>query len=104
MKNYDILIERLELLYDIKIEIERILLEYRKNIHEIILDIKERKLKDRIYELFDIQNKLSVLVYKYEYNVDSYLYNFIYEFDRQDNESVDYLFDEIVKNKHFLIS
>ena len=39
---------------------------------------------------------------KYNYPLSDYLRDFIYEFDRQDEESVFYLIKEIIENKNFL--
>lgn len=102
MKNYDVLIQRLDLFNNVKSEIDRILYEYEENIKDIIEDIKVKDNKDRIHTLFEIQNKLSIISYKYEYHMSEFLSDFIYEFDRQDEESVIYLHDEILKNKYFL--
>lgn len=102
MKNYSVLIERLDFFINVKSEIDRILYKYEENIKEIIESIRVNGNKDGVYTLFAIHNKLSIVYYKYEYDVSDFLSDFIYEFDRQDEESVDYLFNEIIGNNNFL--
>ena len=94
---YSILIEQLEVFISSKNQIDRILYDYENEIKNIV-----NKIKKYIYELFRIQNSLSVLLYKYNYPLSDYLRDFIYEFDRQDEESVFYLIKEIIENKNFL--
>ena len=86
-----------------KNQIDRILYDYENEIKNIVNKIKMYDPSvDNIYRLFRIQNSLSVLLYKYNYPLSDYLRDFIYEFDRQDEESVFYLIKEIVENKNFL--
>ena len=98
---YSILIEQLEVFISSKNQIDRILYDYENEIKNIVNKIKKYDPSvDNIYELFRIQNSLSV--YKYNYPLSDYLRDFIYEFDRQDEESVFYLIKEIIENKNFL--
>ena len=100
---YSILIEQLEVFISSKNQIDRILYDYENEIKNIVNKIKMYDPSvDNIYRLFRIQNSLSVLLYKYNYPLSDYLRDFIYEFDRQDEESVFYLIKEIVENKNFL--
>ena len=100
---YSILIEQLEVFISSKNQIDRILYDYENKIKNKINKIKKYDPSvDNIYELFRIQNSLSVLLYKYNYPLSDYLRDFIYEFDRQDEESVFYLIKEIIENKNFL--
>ena len=100
---YSILIEQLEVFISSKNQIDRILYDYENGIKNIVNKIKKYDPSvDNIYELFRIQNSLSVLLYKYNYPLSDYLRDFIYEFDRQDEESVFYLIKEIIENKNFL--
>lgn len=100
---YSILIEQLEVFISSRNQIDRILHDYETEIKKIVSEIKAYDSSvDDIYKLFRIQNGLSVLLYKYNYPLSDYLRDFIYEFDRQDEESVSYLIKEIVENKHFL--
>ena len=100
---YSILIEQLEVFISSRNQIDRILHDYETEIKKIVSEIKAHDSSvDNIYKLFRIQNGLSVLLYKYNYPLSDYLRDFIYEFDRQDEESVSYLIKEIVENKHFL--
>ena len=100
---YSILIEQLEVFISSKNQIDRILYDYENEIKNIVSKIKKHDSSvENIYKLFSIQNGLSVLLYKYNYPLSDYLRDFIYEFDRQDEESVLYLIKEIVENKNFL--
>ena len=100
---YSILIEQLEVFISSKNQIDRILYDYENEIKNIVSKIKKHDSSvENIYKLFRIQNSLSVLLYKYNYPLSDYLRDFIYEFDRQDEESVFYLIKEIIENKNFL--
>ena len=100
---YSILIEQLEVFISSKNQIDRILYDYENEIKNIVSKIKKHDSSvENIYKLFSIQNGLSVLLYKYNYPLSDYLRDFIYEFDRQDEESVFYLIKEIIENKNFL--
>ena len=100
---YSILIEQLEVFISSKKQIDRILHDYENEIKNIVNEIKKHDPSvENIYKLFSIQNDLSALLYKYNYPLSDYLRDFIYEFDRQDEESVFYLIKEIVENKNFL--
>ena len=100
---YSILIEQLEVFISSKKQIDRILHDYENEIKNIVNEIKKHDPSvENIYKLFSVQNDLSALLYKYNYPLSDYLRDFIYEFDRQDEESVFYLIKEIVENKNFL--
>ena len=100
---YSILIEQLEVFISSRNQIDRILHDYENEIKNIVNEIKKHDPSvENIYKLFSIQNDLSALLYKYNYPLSDYLRDFIYEFDRQDEESVFYLIKEIVENKNFL--
>ena len=63
---YSILIEQLEVFISSKNQIDRILYDYENEIKNIVNKIKKYDPSvDNIYELFRIQNSLSVLLYKY---------------------------------------
>ena len=100
---HDVLIELLDVFSNSRIQIDRILFEYEEEIQKFIIEVRNTQDSSLIYSLFKIQNDLSLLVYKYNYPLSNFLYNFIYEFDRQDDESVTYLVDKIVNNEGFLI-
>ncbi|WP_386698382.1 hypothetical protein [Lonepinella sp. MS14436] len=94
----NILTENLECYEKAKREIEHILEIYEKRIKEHILKIEVVdiiKCNDMIDDLFHIQNELCVVKYKYNYPLSVYIYNFLYEFDRQDDESKIYLINAI---------
>ena len=62
---YSILIEQLEVFISSKNQIDRILYDYENEIKNIVNKIKKYDPSvDNIYELFRIQNSLSVLLYK----------------------------------------
>ena len=100
---HDVLIELLDVFSNSRIQIDRILFEYEEEIQKFIIEVRNTQDSSPIYSLFKNQNDLSLLVYKYNYPLSNFLYNFIYEFDRQDDESVTYLVDKIVNNEGFLI-
>ena len=58
--------------------------------------------KEIIRSLFDLQNEISIVIYKYNYPVNELINNFVYEFDRQDNESIDFILNKINTNSGFL--
>ena len=61
---YSILIEQLEVFISSKNQIDRILYDYENEIKNIVNKIKKYDPSvDNIYELFRIQNSLSVLLY-----------------------------------------
>ncbi|EQA02708.1 hypothetical protein HPSD74_0820 [Glaesserella parasuis D74] len=49
-----------------------------------------------------MQEELSIIKYKFNYEFDDFINGFIYEFDRQDSESVNYLINKIRQDKNFL--
>lgn len=101
---HDVLIELLDVFSNSRIQIDRILFEYEEEIQKFIIEVRNTQDSSPIYSLFKIQNDLSLLAYKYNYPLSNFLHNFIYEFDRQDDESVTYLVNKIVNNESFLIN
>lgn len=103
-EKYKILIERLDYFLSVRSEIDRILRDYEIKVRKIIHDIRfDNGNIELIQELFNIQDKLCVVKYKYQYTVSDFLSNFIYEFDRQDDVSINYLFNKIKDAPDFLI-
>ena len=101
-EKYKILIERLDYFINVKNEIDRILFDYETR--KIIYCIKFNDGKiNMVKELFNIQNELCIIIYKYQYTVSDFLSSFIYEFDRQDEVSMYYLFSKIKEEPNFLI-
>lgn len=97
----DILSELLETYTRSKSEIESILRIYEDRIkHEMgLIDIQSREESEKIIkELFDIQNQISVIVYKYNFPVGDFLADFIYNFDRQDIENINYIIKDITSD------
>ncbi|QLB45121.1 hypothetical protein [Mannheimia pernigra] len=85
-------------------EISYLIQEYKRDINEKIESIRFNK-KDAesvILELFKVQEELSILKYKFNYEFDDFLDKFIYEFDRQDVESINYLINKISSNDEFI--
>lgn len=101
MKNYEILLEKLDFFCNLRLEINRILDDCKRNI-QIKISLIRNGNRDEIYELFKVQDEIAVVYHKYNYPIDDYLYNFMYEFDRQDEESVDYLFKKLNEDRSFL--
>jgi len=94
----DVLSELLETYTRSKSEIESILRIYEDRIkHEMgLIDIQSREESEKIIkELFDIQNQISVIIYKYNFPVSDFLADFIYDFDRQDIENINYIIKNI---------
>ncbi|WP_131667652.1 hypothetical protein [Psychrobacter pygoscelis] len=90
----DVLIELLNTYSRSKVEIESILRIYEDRIKSKIcsIDINDRENSEKIIkELFGIQNEISMIVYKYNFPVSNFLEDFIYDFDRQDVESINYI-------------
>ena len=92
---HDVLIELLDVFSNSRIQEE---------IQKFIIEVRNTQDSSPIYSLFKIQNDLSLLAYKYNYPLSNFLHNFIYEFDRQDDESVTYLVNKIVNNEGFFIN
>ena len=97
----DVLSELLETYTRSKFEIESILRIYEDRIkYEMgLIDIQNREESEKIIkELFDIQNQISVIIYKYNFPVSDFLADFIYDFDRQDIENINYILCTRQKN------
>lgn len=78
-----------------KRNIARAIEYYKKNIMVLINKFQTIPFdeSDEIFnQLFKIQDQLSTLKYKYELDMDDYISNFIYYFDRQDTENKFYLY------------
>lgn len=96
----DVLLELLQTYSRSKAEIESILKAYEDRIkHKMgLIDAHNREESEKtIKELFDIQNQIRVIIYKYNFPVSDFLADFIYDFDRQDVESIDYIINKISK-------
>ena len=101
----DVLSELLETYTRSKFEIESILRIYEDRIkYEMgLIDIQNREESEKIIkELFDIQNQISVIIYKYNFPVSDFLADFIYDFDRQDIENINYIISVHDKNAQSL--
>lgn len=51
---------------------------------------------EQIKKLFDIQEKIAFVVFKFEYPVNDFLYNFIYDFERYDEYAARYVFGKYI--------
>ena len=99
------LIDALDLYVKSKSEIDSVLGFYETEIKNNLDMIGKSGIeKDRkiIENLFKIQNEVSIVIYKYNYPVNELINNFVYEFDRQDNESIDFILNQINTNSGFL--
>lgn len=101
---FEILVDLLHDYMRISREMSYLIQEYKREINEKIKSIRSnpKKAECEIYDLFKIQEELSILKYKFNYKFDSLLDNFIYEFDRQDIESVNYLINKIINDDNFI--
>lgn len=94
MKKEEVLKERLLHYSIITGEINLILNKFRGEIEcllEILLTSDEEGSIVIMENLFHIQAILSYCLYKYDYPMDNFLKDFVYYFDRQDEENKKYL-------------
>lgn len=85
-------------------EMSFVVQEYKREICNGIESIRtnDETSKNIINDLFRMQEELSIIKYKFNYEFDDFINGFIYEFDRQDSESVNYLINKIRQDKNFL--
>ena len=94
-----ILIDALDLYTKSKSEINSVLRYYESEIKKRLASIENLdtdSAKEIIRSLFDLQSEISIVIYKYNYPVNEFIGNFIYDFDRQDEESVDFIYKKLV--------
>lgn len=100
MNKLDIIIDNINLYNRLKREIALTLIEYEEIIKNSINKIKENKQieenKKIIYNLFLIQKKINIISNKLDFELSDYLYDFLYNFDRQDEESVIFLLNKFM--------
>lgn len=100
-QRYQVLLNNLETFTFLKREVNFILEEYEMEIKikmgEILNQTYEESI-ETIKSLFEMQDKISVVKYKFNYNISEFLDSFIYDFDRQDDESIYYLINKIKKD------
>lgn len=95
MDIWPVLKEELEKYCDAVLSIKRLVTLYEKRCEELILSIANTEFSDAdvlFDELFDIQDKLATMLYKYEYVPDKKIKDFIYYLDRDDIYSRNYWF------------
>lgn len=106
MKNkFEILTELAKDYLRISREMSYIVSEYEKDVIDRLDAIRRFNQDPKliIVELFKIQEELSIIKYRFNYNFNVFLNSFIYEFDRQDDESISYLINKIRSDYSFLI-
>ncbi len=96
----EILDELLETHLRTKVEIDSILNKYESLIKSKIKALKkadETSNKNIVKELFTIQNEICIVVYRYSYPANKFITDFVYDFDRQDDISINYIIDKMKK-------
>lgn len=72
---------------DVVSHIQLLLMRYEKDCILLISEISQKTFDDSqciFDELYSIQEKLSIAMYKYEFSLNERLKNFVYYFDRDD--------------------
>mgnify|MGYP003084259618 CR=1 FL=1 len=98
------LIHKTSELYYLKQQIDILLLSCTIRIQELLALIKQASIEDadKIFiELFEIQRTLSTIKYKYLFEFNDFLDDFIYFFDRQDNYNKLFLYEHFCQHSHF---
>lgn len=101
---FEDLINKASEFYYLKQQLDLLLGACAARIKQLISMIKQTDIEnsDVIFEeLFKIQRILSTMKYKYLFEFDSFLDNFIYFFDRQDDYNKLYLFNHFKCNLDF---
>ena len=97
MDMWSVLEEELIQYRDVSISIKRILFSYEKECQTLIQQIKGKSFDDvqMLFEsLYDIQGKLAIALYKYDFMLSDELRNFIYHFERDDIYSRNYWYQK----------
>lgn len=97
MEIWPILEDELIRYRDLSSSIRHILMKYEVECSELILKIKEKTFdesQELFNKLYDIQQKLSIAMYKYEFNLNEHLKDFVYHFDRDDIYSRKYWYEK----------
>lgn len=98
------LIHKASEFYCLKQQLDMLLRHCIERIKYLILMIRKCHIEniDNIFlELFQIQRTLSTMKYKYSFEFEDFLDNFIYFFDRQDEYNKIYLYNHFQKNTEF---
>lgn len=88
---------------DINIQIFNLLDLYSRDIAILITKINKSSYEesdDFFNELFHLQDDLATVFYKYDFKMPEKLYNFMYDFDRQDEVSKKFWYDKIKKGEY----
>lgn len=97
MEIWPILENELTRYRDLSSSIRKILMKYEVECSELILKMKEKTFdesQELFNKLYDIQQKLSIAMYKYEFNLNDRLKDFVYHFDRDDIHSRRYWYEK----------
>lgn len=90
----EILMDNLLTIQKCNSEIQSLLNQTENTIREKInqsKDLSSDKLLNLIVELSIIQENIAFVLFKFEYQVSDFLYDFIYDFDRIDDHSIKYI-------------
>ena len=106
MRNiWPILEERLCNYRDSCLDIKRFLLLYKSRCDELVWSIVECSSFDGALiffdELYEIQNKLAIIKYKYEYPLQEDMEAFIYHFERDDVYSRKFWYEKFKKGERW---
>ena len=88
----------------LKQQIDISLISCTARIKELLFLIKQTSYEntDKIFmELFEIQRTLSTIKYRYLFEFDNFLNDFIYFFDRQDDYNKLFLYNYFLQNANF---
>ncbi|MBD8169140.1 hypothetical protein [Erwinia persicina] len=104
MDIWPVLKDELEKYYEAALSIKRLVGLYEKRCEELILNIARSEFSDAdalFDELFDIQSKLAVMLYKYEYIPDRKIKDLIYYLDRDDIYSRKHWFKKFTEGQRW---
>lgn len=99
MDSWSILEEQLVAYRGVCLSIRQVLMQYEAECKGLILTIKNKSFEESqsiFDELYDIQKQLSIVVYKYEFDLSDSLRDFVYHFDRDDVYSRKYWYQRFV--------
>lgn len=97
MKIWPILEDELIRYRELSSSIRQMLMKYEVECSELILKIKGKPFDDSqeiFNKLYDIQQKLATVMYKYEFSLSDHLREFVYHFDRDDVYSRKYWYQK----------
>lgn len=95
----EILMDNLLTMQRCRSEVDTLLENTEASIKSIFQEIESlgyEKSMEQVKKLFDIQEKIAFVVFKFEYPVNDFLYNFIYDFERYDEYAARYVFGKYI--------